>query len=270
MRSLTLISTTAFFGLCLIASASAQNGPVPRSSLFVLEAGDRVEDAGVFTVAIGPSARTEAFEVVRRADGGRIVTSITTRSAEGASRVPGEGRWTYDANEHPVKAEGKTRYNGTSTDIEIIAALPIASITVRSGAVKRTIPAPCDPDCLIDFSPSALPMFTMTRLYDYDRGGIQSFTMVGQGLFSDSPLLGSRLQIEALGRQTIKAPEGADLEVSQFVVAPSLAARPVRGFAFNLWVDEAHRPLAFDMPGETRGIRSGFDFVVTEMPPVFD
>ncbi|MDG2243196.1 MAG: hypothetical protein P8L66_06840 [Rhodospirillaceae bacterium] len=265
----------SIFASVLLVVSMAQHSighamTVPRSSLFELVAGDRLVDAGVFKVATGMSARTEAFEIVRQIDGGRIVTSITTRAAAGGSSISAEGRWTYDANERAVNAVGKTRYGDTQTEIEIIAAPPLASITVEAGAVKRTISAPCDPDCLIDFSPSALPMFTMTRQYDPDRGGIQTFNMVGQGLFSDSPLLGSSLQIEVLERGTITTPEGGELDVFQYVVAPNLSRRPVRGFGFNLWVDADHRPLAFDMPGETRGVRDGFAFVVDAMPSEFD
>ncbi len=270
MRFFTLISSSVLIVAGLAKHSVAQDVTVPRSSLFELAVGDRLEDSGVFTVAIGASARTEAFEIVRRVDGGRVVTSITTRTAAGVSNFPAEGRWTYDANERAVSAVGKTRYGDTPAYIEIVAAPPIVRITVEAGAVKRTIPAPCDPDCLIDFSPSALPMFTMTRQYDTDRGGIQTFNMVGQGLFSDSPLLGSSLQIEVLERDTITTPEGGDLDVLQYVVAPDLSMRPVRGFEFNLWVDADHRPLAFDMPGETRGIRDGFAFVVDALPPAFD
>lgn len=262
-----LIRSLCIALFCLLQTAHAQEGPVPRSSLFVLEKGDRLVDSGVMVVGAGSSARTEAFEVVRRADGGRTLTSITTTAN---TDFPAEGRWQYDANEQAMRATAKTRYSDMPVDIEIEAAPPFAKITVQSEGVVRSIPAPCDPDCLIDFSPSALPMFTMTRQYNIAQGGIQSFRFVGQSFFTDRSTLGRVQQMRFIGKETLQTPSGDALEVLQFVFADDVSISPLTGFAFNIWVDADHRPLAFDTPGATRGIRIGYDFVVAEMPPNFD
>lgn len=243
----------------------AQQTVVERASLFALNAGDRIEDAGVFTVSSNFSARTEAFEVVRRADGGRTITSVTIGA--GAS-YRAEGRWDYDANERATSAVAKTSYNGVPTNIEIIATPPAATITVSAGGVRRTVPAPCDPECMIDFSPSALPMFTMTRRYDRDAGGAQSFNWIGQGLTADQTLREGVLEIRLLGTKTI-----GDTSVSQFYYVEKLTddeTGAVGGFAFNLWAAADHRPLAFGLVSGTLGTRDGFEFVPLEMPPIFD
>ncbi len=71
---------------------SAAEGRVERASLFEMAAGDRLEDAGVLVVRSTRMGRTESFEVLRRPDGSRLVTSVT-RGADDAYRV--EGRWSY-------------------------------------------------------------------------------------------------------------------------------------------------------------------------------
>ncbi len=245
-------------------SGIAQEPSVERSSFFTLNEGDRIEDSGVIAVESGRFARSEAFEVVRHAEGGRTITSIIT-GADGSYRV--EGRWSYDATEHAIGADGKASYNGVPASINIVATPPTAAITVRAGAVERTIPAPCDPDCLIDMAPSALPMFTMTRRYDASVGGEQTFRWIGQGLAADQVLLEGVAKIRLLDRQTV-----GDVDVSHFIFVETLTdakTGAVTSFAFNLWVDADHRPLAFGMTSGTLGVRKGFEAVPAAMPAQF-
>ena len=249
---------------CFSQSVVAQDTSVERSSFFTLNEGDRIEDSGVIAVASGRFARTEAFEVVRHADGGRTLTSIIT-GADGSYRV--EGRWSYDADEHAISADGKASYSGAPATINIVATPPTASIAVSAGAVERKIPAPCDPDCLIDMAPSALPMFTMTRRYDQAQGGAQSFRWIGQGLVFDQVLLEGIAEIRLLDRQTV-----GDVDVSHFIFVETLTdakTGDVTSFAFNLWVDADHRPLAFGMTSGTLGVREGYEAVPAAMPAQF-
>jgi hypothetical protein len=95
----------------------------------------------VITVTGGPFARTEAFEVVRRADGGRTITSVTNGNG-GAYRV--EGRWTYDAAEKAQAAQGLGRYGASPVSVDIRVAAPQASIAGR-GAILRLDRARADP-----------------------------------------------------------------------------------------------------------------------------
>ena len=250
--------------MCFCQGVVAQDSPVERSSLFALADGDRIEDSGVLAVASGRFARAEAFEVVRHADGGRTLTSIIT-GADGSYRV--EGRWSYDSDEHAISADGKASYSGAPESINIVAMPPTAVITVSSGAVERKVPAPCDPDCLIDMAPSALPMFTMTRRYDNAQGGDQAFRWIGQGLVFDQVLLEGIAKIRLLDRQTV-----GGVDVSQFVFVETLTnaeTGDVTSFAFNLWVDADHRPLAFGMTSGTLGVRKGYEAIPAAMPAQF-
>ncbi|MBT4739684.1 MAG: hypothetical protein HOH20_04965 [Rhodospirillaceae bacterium] len=265
MQFPTLVRSFGLLIVVLAQAAVAQDTTPARSSFFAMETGAHIEDAGVLTVARGPFARTEAFEVVRRADGGRTVTSVITGAGES---YRAEGRWDYDANELATFGAAKTSYDGMPTDIEIVASPPGATITVSADGVRRSVPAPCDPDCLIDMSPSALPMFTMTRTHSGEVGDSQRFRWIAQALTLDQTLLKGHADIRLLKTQSIDG-----LDVSQFIFVETIT-RPdtgeVTSFAFNLWVDDAHRPLAFDTVGGTLGTRAGFESITADMPPIFD
>jgi hypothetical protein len=265
---MNILAQTAVICLYLLSSVqvvAAQGAGVVRSSLFAIEANDRIEDAGVLTVADGPFARTEAFEVVRRADGGRVVTSVITGSKDS---YRSEGRWEFDANEQATSAVGKTSYNGEPVDIGIVSAPPSATVTISVGDVRRFVSAPCDPDCLIDMAPSALPMFTMTRQYSRQAGGNQRFRWIAQGLTQDQTLLKGHADIRLVRTEPFNGKE-----VSQYLFVETIT-KPDTGdivsFAFNLWVDGEHRPLAFDTVGSTLGTRDGYEAITMEMPAIFD
>ena len=242
---------------------------IERSSLFQFADGDRLEDAGVITVTGGPFARTEAFEVVRRTDGGRTITSVTTGSG-GAYRV--EGRWTYDAAEKAQAAQGLGRYGDQPVSVDIRVVAPQATIAAQVDGAERTVNAPCNP-CLVDLSPSALPMFTMTRLYDAARDGVQSFDWIGRGLIQDSVLTEGRAALHKVRSGQVPGPDGTPVAVDQYHFVETLmdpgTGRVIR-YAFNLYVDGTQRPLGFAMGTGTAGLRSGFDDLTPRMPPVVD
>lgn len=260
-----MIRYVALASLFTFISMSGNAQDMERSSFFQLDEGDQIEDAGVLRVMSGRFARSEAFEVVRRADGGRIVTSVIT-AGDGSYRV--EGRWEYDSAEQAVRADGKGTYLGIPATVEISATPPMAKVTVQSGDVTRTLPANCDPDCLLDMAPSAVAMFSMTRQHKMPVGDVQTYRWRGQGLITDQVLLEGHADMRLLGTETV-----AGTNVSQYHFVEHLTdaqSGEQRSFAFNLWVDDDHRPLAFGMTSGTLGVRDGYESVPVNMPPAFD
>jgi kynurenine 3-monooxygenase len=168
-----------------------------RSRLFTCADGDHIEDAGVMVVTGGPFSRTESFESVRRVDGGRTVTSVIV-GASGSYRV--EGCWTYRANDTAAAAQGLADYGGVPTRVDIRVADAVATIRVHADNTEHQLAAPCRA-CLIDLSPSALPMFTMVRLYDPAQGAVQSFDWIGRGLIQGSGPAPARFQLSRHGHQ---------------------------------------------------------------------
>jgi hypothetical protein len=151
-----------------LASRSVAAGDYPepgdgiqRSDLFVFAAGDRIEDSGRLLITGGRHDRTEDFEVVRKPEGGRMMSSIIT-AANDTYRV--QGRWDFDADEHALAATGIGNYEAGPVAVDIQARDGSVTLVV-AGARDNQQHAPCTNDCLIDMSPSALPMFTMTRRY---------------------------------------------------------------------------------------------------------
>lgn len=256
---------TVVAGFLVLVPTLALSQDVERSSFFALEAGDRIEDAGVLTVQSGRFARSEAFEVVRRADGGRAVTSVIT-AGDGSYKV--EGRWVYDADEVAVQADGIGTYGGVPATIALAAMPPAAKISVQSGDVTRSLPASCDPDCLLDMAPSAVAMFSMTRQHTKPVGEIQTYRWLGQGLIMDQVLLEGTADMRLLKTQAV-----GQTQVSQYHFVEHLTDAQTgekRSFGFNLWVDAEHRPLAFGMVSGTLGVRTGYESIPVEMPAVFD
>lgn len=251
------------FAICATSSL-AEPAPVERSSLFELAPGEAIEDSGVINVSGGRFGRREAFEIVRRTDGGRTITSVITGEND-AYRV--EGRWTYDAEDHATGAVGAASYDGEPASIRITAEPPLATISVSSGSVDRSLPAPCDPDCLVDMAPSVLPMFTMTRVMTAAGLDRQTFRWIGQGLISDQVLLEGVAELKLLGRGQV-----GDVSVLQYRFVEKLTDAETgqqRSFAFNLWADTEQRPLAFGMASGTLGVREGFEAVPRELPGQF-
>ena len=266
MGAYRTITSSISLAVCLFwASAGlSQDTGIERSSLFAMKMGDVMEDSGLLTVHSGNFARTEAFEVVRHADGGRTLTSVITGTAT-PYRV--EGRWSYNSNERPVSVSGKGNYDGVPADISILATPPEAAITVSYGDVNRTVPVPCNSACLIDMGPGAIAMFTMTRRASEKVGEVTRLYWIGQALTSDMVLTEGHADIHKLVTGT-----SSDTDVIQYAFVETLPNPETGEFYsmdFNLYVDDTHRPLAFATRGGTTGTRTGYENLITDMPPVF-
>jgi hypothetical protein len=238
---------------------------IQRSDLFVFASGDRIEDSGRLLVTGGRFNRTEDFEVVRTAQGGRVISSIVT-AADNRYRV--HARWEYSASEQALSATGIGSYEGQPVTVDIKAEDGTAALIV-AGALNLEQTAPCGSDCLVDLAPGALAMFTMTRRYDEARGGPQTLRWVGRSLVADQLLLEGAAEIRKLG-DFIFRQDDRETAVKQYVFVEKLkdeVSGRVSNVAFNLYTTADHRPLAFATAGTTLGERAGYAGIVQALPP---
>jgi hypothetical protein len=268
-----VIASGLVAGLLLATGLPAAELPPPaggvvRSELFELGSGDRVEDAGRFAIvsATRPRfSRTEHFEVVRHADGGRTVTIVTLGDVEDY-RI--EGRFRYGPDETAGEVRGLGLYEGEPVVIESSGGGPGATITFERGGKRMSHSADCAEGCLIDLAPAALPMFTMTRRYDMAAGGAQAFRWIGRSLLMDQVLLDGVANIQLLGTERF----GPDDKVVEHYAFSEKIRNEATGqyidVAYNLYVDDDKRPLAF-VVGRTVGERAGYEGLTTAIPPRF-
>lgn len=236
------------------------------STIFAPHAGVEVLDHGTLVISGGSSARSESFEMVRRPDGGRTIVSVTT-AADGSYRV--QGRWDYDAEETALSAHGRGLHGGQKVTIDIAAAAPAATMRWESAdGSMRTFHAPCDAPCLIDMSPSALPMFTMTRQYDFDAGGVQQYRWIGYDLTRDQRLIDGTVRFRYVKEIPVTLPTGETMNIRHFIWDETLVDEESgRTFEvhFNAWTDTDHRPLKFKVGKRTTGIRDGFQAISDQL-----
>jgi hypothetical protein len=233
-------------------------------SIYTGVAGATAIDSGVFVVASGPSAREETFEFVRRPDGG--YTSLNTiTAANGSYRV--NGRFDYDAQWNIAAVHGVGLHDGIPVQIALLRQDGRVRIEVAGkGKPVRSV-ATCNPTCLIDMAPSATPMFTMTRHYDFATGGEQEFLWAGQDLVRPQALSDDRVRIVFKGEDVVQRGIGPALTLRHFAfleTIPQPGGSPYM-LSFDIWTDMEHRPLAFRVrpPGSsavgTVGLRKGFE-----------
>jgi PAS domain-containing protein len=220
------------------------------SSLVLAGVGDTtLLDSGTFVVRdAGPFSRSESFEVLRRgAAGYTIVNTIT--SATGRYRV--QARFDFDAGWRAVSAQGVGLYDGRAVEITLLPTRPIATIRVAplqdAAPAAQQLGARCDPDCLLDMSPSILPMFVMTRHYDFSRGGVQDFRWVGQDLDQRRTANGNIAALSYAGERELQRADGRTLRVRHFTFVESIPLPQGGEFRmnFDLWTDTDHAPIAF-------------------------
>jgi hypothetical protein len=238
-------------------------------------AGATVLDSGVMVVTGNPAfAREEAFEYVRRPDGG--ITLLNTISAgNGSFRV--RARFDLDADWQSLSASGLGLYDGVPVASYMERAGDQVDIQVHSlnedGGIHLSPTAVCDPDCFINMSPSSVAMFVMTRHYDLEKGGVQTFQWAGQDLDRVRTLSGGKANLIYQGEQTVKRAVLPDAEAETvtlrhftFVEELPMANGGVFKLDFDLWTDLDHRPLGFQVktPGTgsaTLGFRRGWEDV---------
>jgi hypothetical protein len=225
-----------------------------------------VIDAGVFVVDSARMARTESFELRREADGSWLLASVTTGAG---NRYRVEGQWRFDADWRATGASGRGQAGDASFEVSIRKAGAEARISAGAAEAVSEYSASCAADCLMDLAPSALPMFTMTRRYDAVAGGIQSFRWVGHSLTDSQVLLDGLAQIERAAVGSFRTAAGTTVEVQQFAFVETLrdeASGQSFKVRFNLYVDAAHRPLAFAIGANTRGERVGYEGLIEALP----
>ena len=229
--------------------------------------GAAVLDSGAFVVVGGgPFDREENFEMIQRADGGHtVVNTVTAKS--GSYRV--QGRFDWDADWNAQSADGIGIHNGKAVSITMRRAGKQVKISVApldgSGKPKSAVTA-CDPSCFIDMSPSIMPMFVMTRHYDFAKGGEQDYLWAAQDLDNDRSLSTSvRMLFDANKEAKRSNNEPVRLRHFTFVESIPLPGGKVFKMSFDLWTDLEHRPMAFraKSPGGAAagivGVRKGYE-----------
>ncbi|MEE4184791.1 MAG: hypothetical protein V2J12_03375 [Gammaproteobacteria bacterium] len=247
----------------LTGEAPAPNN-IERSELFRFSAGDRLEDSDLLIVTGGAFDRTEAFEVVRRPDGGSVLTEIIT-GANDSYKV--ETRVRFDADGNGISGRGLGNYAGEPVEVIITKTDDVARITAQGDTFFAEHTAPCD-ECMMDMSPSAIPMFMMTRRYDEAQGGKQTFRWVARALIGDQVLLDGAAKIQKLGDFTFEK-DGEPVAVKQYAFVEKLKNEQMGAYfyvAFNLYTTADGKPLAFATGGATVGQRRGFEGITTALP----
>lgn len=262
--------TAGFLSLTLMTPVLADH-----PSTYAGVAGAKVLDSGVMVVTGNPDfAREEAFEYVQRPDGG--ITLLNTISAgNGSFRV--RARFDLDADWQSLSASGLGLYAGVPVVSYMERVGSQVEIQVHSlnegDGVHLTSEAVCDPDCFINMSPSSVAMFVMTRHYDLEKGGVQTFQWAGQDLDKVRTLSGGKANLVYQGEQAVKRAalpeaeaETVTLRHFTFVEELPMPNGGVFKLDFDLWTDLDHWPMGFQVrtpgtAGATLGFRKGWDDV---------
>lgn len=230
--------------LALATPAIAQNS-AQNSTTHAGVSGVRLRDAGIMRMGgTGPYGRTEVFEYLDQPDGSHILLNSIT-AANGSYRV--QVRFDLTPDWRSVSARGTGLYDGTPVSISMTREAGLVAIRVQGQGIDLAPKADCTPDCFINMSPSATAMFLMTRHYDMQKGGVQSFTWAGQDLDRKRTLSGGRSNLSFKAMRPITRRDGSTLNIQHFTFVESLPT-PDGGrynMDFDLWVDEAHRPMGF-------------------------
>ena len=214
-------------------------------------------------------SREETFEYLRRPDGG-IVLLNTITAANGSYRV--RVRYDFNGEWHSESAAGLGIYDGVPVSIQMVRKGKQVNTTVQGDGIALNPISVCDPDCFLNMSPSALSMFVMTRHYNENVGGPQTFRWAGQDLNQVRTLSGGEADLNYRGkktysRQTLPGRPLRLISVRHYTFVERLPTPDGGTFSldFDLWTDEDHRPLGFRVttPGAspTVGFRRGWDGV---------
>lgn len=265
MKNVVLIlSLFALSPLAISLSTSAAHAQ-PASSTLSGVKGPIVIDSGVMVVESTPDfAREESFEYLRRADRG-ITLLNSVNMTDGRYRV--RARFDFDANWNSITASGVGLYGAEPVESRMVRAGKAVDIQVRGVGVNINEKAVCDPNCFINMSPTSLPMFVMTRHYDFEKGGPQVFRWTGQDLDRVRTLSGGTAELTFQGERTfdravLPGKPRRTVNVRHFTFVESLPLPDGGRFKldFDLWTDTEHRPLGFRVktPGSTGSGTVGF------------
>jgi hypothetical protein len=259
--------------LALASAAHASAAPAaPASPVYAGVSGATLLDSGTMRVeAAGPFGRVESFEYLTRPDGGHVLLNSIT-ALGGGYRL--QGRFDLDKSWRSQSAQGIGLYQGTPVSVALSANGPKVDIRVRphgagQGGPRIDATAACDPDCFIDMAPSILPMFVMTRHYDFARGGPQTFRWAGQDLQQPRTLGGGIAALSLKAETQAARAGGGRLAVRHFTFVETM---PLPGpkpgsfsLNFDLWTDTDHRPLGYRVflpngdPAGLIGWRTGYE-----------
>jgi hypothetical protein len=236
-------------------------------------------DSGSFVVSgLPPFAREETFEFLQRPDGGITLLSATTMTS-GSYRV--QARYDYDADWNALRGEGRGIYEDEPVRINLRAQPGAVSIRVRGEKTTIDETVSCPDGCFMDMAPSGSPMFVMTRRYDRDKGGMQSFRWAGQDL--RQPLTTPDEQQAALRLRReipVQRTDGTTITILDYEMIERIPTPDGGVFVmeFDLWTDADNRPMGYRInkvggKPSTSGIlgfRKGYEDVRDQVAPEAD
>lgn len=260
------ICSIAFIAIVLVKVAVANAADLTISGLRDV----KLLDAGSFVVpGLPPFAREETFEFLQRPDGGITLLSATTMT-DGAFRV--QGRYDYDADWNALQAEGQGIYENEPVRITLRAEPQSVTVRVRGEKTNIDKTVPCPDACFMDMAPSGSPMFVMTRRYDREKGGKQSFRWAAQDLrqATTSPD-NQRAELRLRREIPLDRTDGTTITILDYEMIERIPTPNGGMFVmeFDLWTDMDHRPMGYriNKTGGRRstagvfGFRKGYDDV---------
>ncbi|MBK6599746.1 MAG: hypothetical protein IPG25_18425 [Proteobacteria bacterium] len=141
--------------------------------------------------------RDEHFQITQQAAGGYL---LETQIVPLDQRYRCETRFEYDAAWLPQAVSAKVDSSEDSFSVEIRPAADHADIIVqRAAAAPDSRRVPFSPETLIDCEPTALTMWTMSKCYDRETGGVQTFPWIGRSLLRDLVLEDLQIPLECHG-----------------------------------------------------------------------
>lgn len=267
------MNRTRLIAVFLLYSCSL-HGQEPDPLVLEGMAREKVVDEGVFTIdGPGSAAGTEEFVIFQRPDGGYAVLSTFYADDDSYQATV---TLNYDKNWLAQGAGGRAMMNGVERRVEVGRegghVIVKRRIRSRDGEVKLDdIQAACDRECLIDLTPSALPMAAMARRYDPVLAGQQSFRWVAVSLLDDAVLLDGAADLTTEGKST--AIEGSvgnatywrfhrDLKDSETGESKTLD--------IQMWMDAESRMRKFAVENASQariiGLRDGDEKISARMP----
>jgi len=206
----------------------------------------KLVDAGSFVVSgLPPFAREETFEFLQRPDGGMTLLSATTMT-DGAMRV--EARYDYDADWNAIEAVGQGIYEDEPVRVQLKAGPGAVTIRVRGEQTEVDKTVPCPDGCFMDMAPSGSPMFVMTKRYDQDKGGMQSFRWAAQDLRQNFSSPDNQRAALRLRREIpVKRADGTMITIRDYEMIERIPTPDggVYVMEFDLWTDADDRPMGY-------------------------